>query len=141
MDKKIEPRGVRNCNPLNIRPGSPWKGLRKVQTDKGFCQFESMAYGWRAGLILIRNYIQGRVSSKKKYDTIAAIIFRWASPLENNTQAYIDSVSHQTGIHWLEKISWHDRAKVCAIVQAMARVECGRTFPIEDIQSAYDLLT
>ena len=38
------PRGIRNCNPLNIRKGKDqWKGLLKVQNDKSFYQFKAMA--------------------------------------------------------------------------------------------------
>ena len=33
------PRGIRNCNPLNIRRSrDQWKGLLKVQNDKSFYQ-------------------------------------------------------------------------------------------------------
>lgn len=37
------PRGIRNCNPLNIRrSAAKWKGLCAQQNDASFCQFESM---------------------------------------------------------------------------------------------------
>lgn len=43
------PRGIRNCNPLNIRrSAAKWKGLCAQQNDASFCQFESMEWGWRA---------------------------------------------------------------------------------------------
>lgn len=134
------PRALRNCNPLNIRLGSNWKGMKKEQTDKAFCQFESMAYGWRAALVLIRNYITGYNSSRRKYDSIAAIISRWAPECENATQAYIRTVSEMTGIHYLERIQWTDRKKVCAIAQAMGKVESGVQLDIEPILAAYDLI-
>ena len=44
-----QPRGIRNCNPGNIRlSGDKWKGLRPRQTDGEFCQFTDMAHGYRA---------------------------------------------------------------------------------------------
>lgn len=134
-------RGVRNCNPLNIEKGSSWKGLRKEQTDSRFCQFESMAYGWRAALILLRNYITGTNGAKKPLDTIEKIINRWAPPKENQTSAYARNVSADVGIDIRTKIQWRDRAVVCAIAKAMARQECGVVFNIEDIYAVYDMIS
>ena len=52
------PRGIRNNNPLNIRRSKDqWQGLRAVQTDPSFCQFETLEYGWRAAFkLLTRTY-------------------------------------------------------------------------------------
>ena len=37
------PRGIRNCNPLNIRRSKDqWKGLLPEQNDKSFYQFKAM---------------------------------------------------------------------------------------------------
>lgn len=37
------PRGIRNCNPGNIRlTRDKWQGLRSEQTDTEFFQFEEM---------------------------------------------------------------------------------------------------
>lgn len=141
MKQETMSRGERNCNPLNIVKGSKWKGLRAEQTDKRFCQFESMAYGWRAALILIRNYINGTNSAKIKFNTIEKIINRWAPQSENNTQAYIRLVVQISGIPRSQILFWEHRKSIVMIVQAMAYVECGRMFPLEDIQSAYDLLS
>ena len=47
------PRGIRNNNPLNIRRSKDkWKGMRAVQSDAQFVQFESLEWGWRAALAL-----------------------------------------------------------------------------------------
>ena len=120
MVESSKVRGVRNCNPLNIERGTKWKGLRPEQTDKRFCQFVSMQYGWRAGLVILRNYIKGNNAAHKPFDTIEKIINRWAPPTENK---------------------WEDRAAICAIVKAMARVECGQIFDIEPIYAAYDMIS
>ncbi len=47
------PRGIRNNNPLNIRrTRDKWKGMKALQSDAQFAQFESMEWGWRAALAL-----------------------------------------------------------------------------------------
>ena len=89
------PRGIRNNNPLNIRRSKDqWKGLRAVQADASFCQFETMEYGWRAAFYLLtRTYYH-----KYRLYTIRGIVSKWAPPNENNTKAYIANVSRLTGI-------------------------------------------
>ena len=89
------PRGIRNNNPLNIRRSKDkWKGLRAVQADAQFCQFETLEYGWRAAFYLLtRTYYH-----KYRLYTIRSIISKWAPPIENKTDAYIANVSKLTGI-------------------------------------------
>ena len=88
------PRGIRNNNPLNIRRGKDrWQGMRAVQTDAQFCQFESLEWGWRAAFWLLTRYFH-----QYGLDTIRGIINRWAPPNENNTRAYISNVARLTGI-------------------------------------------
>ena len=112
----MEARGIRNNNPLNIRRSADkWQGQINAITPnpsfpegKGhingndssprggregvFCQFESMAYGWRAAFRLLCHTYYG----KYKLRTIRDIIYRWAPPTENNTEGYIDFVCRQT---------------------------------------------
>lgn len=140
MEKKKEPRGIRNNNPLNIRKGNNWQGERPVQTDKAFEEFISMEYGLRAGFILLRNYITGRNGKTAKFNTIEKIISRWAPESENNTKSYIDTVCKHTGIHAREIILFPDRRKMIAIVRAMAYVECGVWIDEKIVASAYDLV-
>ena len=90
------PRGIRNHNPLNIRRTAKdqWKGLAEAQTDRAFCQFKSLDYGWRAAFYLLtRTYYH-----KYRLYTIRNIVRRWAPESENNTEAYINNVSKLTGI-------------------------------------------
>ena len=91
----MTPRGIRNCNPLNIRRSKEqWKGLAERQQDAAFCQFKSLEYGWRAAFYLLtRTYYH-----KHRLYTIRTIIRRWAPESENNTEAYIQNVSKLTGI-------------------------------------------
>lgn len=134
------PRGLRNNNPLNIKRGSRWQGLKAVQTDETFCQFNSMIWGIRAGFVLLRNYISGYSGKTKPFDTIEKIISRWAPSSENQTQRYIDFVSKQSGIPSNQKIKFTDRAKMISIVSAMIKFENGKDLPRDLIQSSYDLL-
>lgn len=84
-------RGIRNNNPANIRRGCNWKGLAEKQTDREFCQFETMTWGVRALLITLRTYVV-----KHKLHTIPQIIERWAPPQDGNaTNRYIEFVEKE----------------------------------------------
>ena len=139
-DKKKEPRGIRNNNPLNIRKGNNWKGERPKQTDPAFEEFESMEMGIRAAIKLIRNKIQGKGANKKPLCTIRLLVSSWAPPCENKTELYIRFVSSQTGILPAEIIHHDDRRKIIAIARAMAFYECGEWIDEKIFESAYDLL-
>ena len=133
------PRGIRNNNPLNIRRSKDkWKGLRAVQADAQFCQFETLEYGWRAAFYLLtRTYYH-----KYRLFTIRAIISKWAPPMENKTEAYIANVSRLTGIGPDEPIGIpSDRpARWIKVGRAMAIQENG-TESIDDFAmlSGWDL--
>lgn len=134
------PRGIRNNNPLNIVKGCSWKGERANQTDKRFEEFGSMAMGLRAGFVLLRNYIEGTKTRPTKFNTIRKIVSRWAPPSENYTQRYIDNVCKWSGLLPDEVVRFRERKKMVAIVQAMAKMECGVTLDVALIESAYDLV-
>lgn len=88
-----ETRGIRNCNPGNIRKGCNWKGLRCFQKDPDFCQFTHMLWGLRALCVTLRTYV--RVHKRKN---VSLIIQRWAPPEDhNNTVAYIDRCAKGIG--------------------------------------------
>ena len=121
----MTPRGIRNNNPLNIRrTASKWQGMKSEVTDKAFCQFESMEWGWRAAFhLLTRNYYQ-----KHGLNTIRGIVSRWAPPQDhNNTEAYIRNVSKRTGIGPDEPIGIPSEkpARWMMLGAAMAIQECG----------------
>ena len=143
------PRGIRNGNPLNIRRSeshqarlngrvstdedkvnirrtlTKWKGMREPQTDKQFCQFESMAYGYRAAFILLKQYYR-----KYRLKTIQGIISRWAPPSDGNaTGKYITFVCHKAGVEPAEQLPFitEDPLLWFCIVSAMAHQENGQT--------------
>lgn len=135
-----EPRGIRNNNPLNIRKGNNWYGERHPQVDRDFEEFESMELGIRAAFVLLRNYITGYNGRSAKFNTIRKIVRRWAPPVENATQKYIDFVVKSTGIDQNQVIWFSDRKNMITICRAMAYVECGKWIDIEKFETAYDML-
>ncbi len=114
---------MRNNNPLNIiKSDIKWQGEIRPSTDSRFAQFESMEYGLRAALRLLRTYY-----TNHGLRTIRQIISRWAPAFENYTEAYIQSVARQTGIlpdTQLPPMKEETRQVWCSIVLAMAAVEC-----------------
>lgn len=134
------PRGIRNNNPLNIRKGNNWQGERSKQKDPSFEEFESMVMGVRAGFVLLRNYMRGTKMHPKPCVNIAQIIRRWAPPSENATARYINSVSKRSGLNAYEVLSFSEKKKMCALVDAMIWVECGQAIDLAIIESAYDLV-
>ena len=111
-------RGIRNCNPLNIRIGNDWKGEVAENTDKVFEQFTEMKWGLRAALIILRRYI-----TKYKVNTIRQIVSRWAPETENATRIYINFVSSHSGIVADKPIQWSDVNSIVKIVRAMCVFE------------------
>lgn len=86
-------RGIRNCNPANIRKGEQWIGMHVNQNDASFVRFESMHYGIRALIKVLNTYVV-----KYHLFTIREIITRFAPPSENFTSSYIKVVSASIGI-------------------------------------------
>ncbi len=87
-------RGIRNNNPGNIRRSTEkWQGLALVQNDPAFFQFTHAKYGVRAIGKILTTY-RTRYSLTNVRDLIA----RWAPPVENNTQSYVDQVARTLGV-------------------------------------------
>ena len=131
--KVMTPRGIRNCNPLNIRRSKDqWKGLAERQQDAAFCQFKSLEYGWRAAFYLLtRTYYH-----KYRLYTIRTIIRRWAPPTENDTERYIRNVCQWTGLGDMQQLTERDWP---ALVRAMARQECGVRLSEEIVNRGFEL--
>lgn len=127
-------RGIRNCNPLNIRIGNKWKGLKTPNTDGAFDQFVNMYFGYRAAFVTLRNYI-----NKHKCDTVAKIINRWAPRNENNTEAYIKTVCKRTGFarDQVLQAKFDDLSK---LVHAMAFVESMATPSTATLRYSWNLI-
>lgn len=117
----IVPRGVRNCNPLNIRKGSRWLGLARHQ-DGEFCTFVSNVWGVRAACKILHSY------ARRGIRTVADIIQTWAPPSENDTSKYIQIVCSRTGFRPNHQIDVYDEDAMVALLLAMAWVECSTVF-------------
>lgn len=131
-----QPRGIRNCNPGNIRlSGDKWKGLRPRQTDGEFCQFTDMAHGYRALIRLLQNY-------RKLHGcrTIADFIRRWAPEHENNTAAYITAVCQRMQVPSTYEPDTDDRDTMTAFAAAISEVENGIPAQTADIRAGWELL-
>ena len=128
-------RGLRNCNPGNIRRSSDHFQGEVKSNDREFKQFETMAHGYRAMMRILQNY-------QKRYQlrTIEQIIGRWAPHSENDTEAYVASVESYTGIPRDREINIDDKETLCKLVAAMSRVENGVKAVDSDVNDGYELL-
>lgn len=121
------PRGVRNCNPGNIRKGdNKWQGLADIQADPSFCTFKDMSYGIRAMARLLINY-----QLKKGAISIHDMISIYAPRKENNTRAYANSVASymadklEEKIDYLTAIDVKEYRYARAMIEGMIQVENG----------------
>lgn len=111
-------RGLRNNNPGNLRATS----ANQPQDDDGFRTFGSMDEGIAAANNQLNIY-----AKRDGINTISGIVSKWAPKNENDTAAYIASVSQQSGITDPNKqLSEGDRASVLA---AMFRHETNSLAP------------
>ena len=132
----MEPRGIRNCNPGNIRiTKDKWQGLREVQTDAEFFQFKAMKWGYRAMIRTLQNY-------RKRHgcETIADFIRRWAPPTENNTVTYIRFVCEKMGVPSVFVPNVESKPAMSMFAYAIAYFETGVEPQMEDISEGWDLL-
>lgn len=120
MSSKLS-RGLRNCNPGNIRRSkTKYQGEKTDSTDSAFKQFESLEWGYRAIFMLLHTY---RVRGYG--DTIAKMISRYAPPCENNTEAYISRLCRATGIDRDAPLDTLNSEQMIPIVCAISAVENG----------------
>ena len=127
-------RGLRNNNPGNIRINSD-KFLGEVipSQDKSFKQFQTMAYGYRAMFIDLSSKL------KRGLNTIEKIINVYAPPFENNTKAYINSVSKWSEVPKDKVLSLNSGQEFIKIVAAMSRVENGKPADMNDVIAGFKL--
>jgi len=109
------PLSVQNNNPGNMRP---------VGSSTGFQQFGSSDQG----LAAMRNDLLGKIGGNSpamngQAPTLRNIITTWAPPSENNTEAYIASVSKKTGLAPDQQLQPGDVDK---LIPAMVNQEGGR---------------
>ena len=128
-------RGLRNCNPGNIRQSrSKFKGEVRPSRDSAFKEFESMAYGYRAMFVLLDTY-----RTRYGLSTIREIISRWAPPSENFTEGYIRFVAERTGIDADAEVNSLSERDMVPIVAAMSEIENGTKAVMADVHEGWKL--
>lgn len=130
-------RGLRNCNPGNIRKSRvKYEGEVVPSRDTEFKEFSSMAYGYRAMFVLLDSY-----RSKYGLCTIRQMLGRYAPPTENFTEGYVRFVSSRTGIAPDEIVNTRAARDMIPIVAAMSQIENGVPAIISDIEEGWSLFS
>lgn len=134
-------RGLRNNNPGNIRiSGSGWAGKvpRPQNTDGSFEQFAELRYGFRALILLLKNYME-----RHGLRTVRGIVSRFAPPNENQTETYINSMAAWTGFGADQELS-PDKRTLLKLAHSVARkenrAEDFRFVTPKDVEDGYSLL-
>ena len=117
------PRGLRNNNPGNIdRTAERWQGMAADQSgDKRFVVFSAPVWGLRALAKVLLNY-----QRKHGLRTPAAIIGRWAPPMENDTGAYVRQVAKALGVGVDDHIDLQQAIMLERILPAIVQHENGQ---------------
>ena len=140
MTNEKLPRGLRNNNPGNIRvaKGQTWQGeiTGNRKKDNSFCEFVTIAYGYRALIKLLQNYRR-----KHSLNTLRQMINRWAPPHENNTTAYLRFVADKMGVSADSVPNVNDKHTMCALAAAISEMENGQPAIMADVESGWNLLT
>lgn len=100
MNRK--PKNVRNRNPLNIEKGADWKGLQLIQNDDRFAQFKTAKWGFRAGYIILLQYLERGDNNLQK------IINKWApsgTDDNNHTDNYIGYIADKVQLSPVELVT------------------------------------
>lgn len=128
-------RGLRNCNPGNIRQSSVrYEGEIQPSHDAEFKEFSSMEYGYRAMFVLLDSY-----RSKYGLCTIREMLNRYAPPTENFTEGYVRFVSTRTGIAPDEIVNTRTARDMIPIVSAMSQIENGIPANLSDVEEGWRL--
>ncbi len=106
--------GFRNHNPGNLRSASNSTGK-----NGGFSTFASDEDGMSAMAKQLMLY------GDRGHNTLESVIHTYAPKNENNTHAYIDSVSKATGYGAKEQVNLHDPETLKTIMAAMIKHENG----------------
>lgn len=133
-------RGYRNNNPLNIRiSNNAWKGKIPVEqnTDGSFEQFQTMAYGFRAGMKNIKTIVN------RGYNTLTKLINIWAPASDGNVPTrYVQRIVNTFPDTFTADtiINPNNQDMMEKLVYAMAIVENGTSPQWDDIIQAWKIL-
>jgi hypothetical protein len=123
------PRSWRNLNPGNIRPIAPpdhWQGQANIDTAPGgpFVIFAREEDGWRALCKVLLHY-------QERYNllSVRAMLYRYAPPAENVTDAYVTRVCAKLGVQPDAPVNVSQWPVMRQMLLAIAAVEGGATCP------------
>jgi hypothetical protein len=121
--------GLQDNNPGDIKAdGTQWQGM--VGSDGTFIIFADTTWGLRAMAVDLTTKI-----NSDGLNTITSIISAYAPPSENNTAAYIASVSSDTGFQPGQTLS-ADPATLAALIRAIVNHEIGDSLSQQYISDA-----
>ena len=127
----MQPRGLRNNNPGNLRlTDTTWPG-EVTGKDQAFKTFATPEDGIRG--------IFTSISKKQArgLNTIEQIINSYAPPSENNTQQYINAVAKQAGLDPTQPLDLSNKDLASKIIAAIITHENGKNpYSIQHIRTA-----
>jgi hypothetical protein len=112
-------------NPGNIRYNPDFKGC--TGQTKGFCNFSSMGFGYRAILTLLTTYYD-----KYQLKTIRGILTRYAPPSENQTENYIAFLSRNSGFDPGQVLT---KADLMKLIPGIVKMENGINITAGEVQT------
>lgn len=114
------PLGLRNNNPGDLRASDDhWLGM--TGTNQGFVVFQNCSWGLRALAIDLRSKINAG------FNTLEKIIYRFAPPNENNTEAYLDYMIGATLFSRTQILSATDDT-LLKLMKGIVQVEIGMDY-------------
>jgi len=122
MQISLDPRGIRNNNPGNIRlSATSWLGQQSSQNDPDFVQFTTPLYGVRSLMKTLLTYYE-------RYDlnTVESLINRYAPPYENTTDNYIWEVAKALNVKRADTINVTAKQTLIVLTQAIILYENGQ---------------
>lgn len=129
------PRGISNNNPGNIRiSDASWLGKVPLErnTDGAFEQFTAPEYGIRAMCRIFRSY------KAAGWNTVRAMIERWAPPNENDTFAYVSFVCAAAHVAPDQVIDPKSREVVEPLCRAIITMENGQAWRDHYAKDVFD---
>ncbi|NML34951.1 phage tail tape measure protein [Paraburkholderia antibiotica] len=125
------PRGIRNNNPGNLNYVGQTGATKEAGPNGRFAVFQTAEEGLRA----LGNQL--RLYGTRGINSVRAIISKFAPPSENNTQAYIGSVSKGLGVGADSALDLNDPRVLQSLMGAIIKVENGRNpYSAEQIAAA-----
>jgi hypothetical protein len=109
-------RAWRNLNPGNIRMGSFASAHGAIGDDGEFAVFPDEASGMAAIEALLR-------TNSYFFLSLREAIHRYAPPVENDSDAYVDAIVRETGIAPGERLNTLEATQIGALAGAIRKIE------------------